>query len=159
MSALRGELDTTITAGKVEWKIPNFFSLKYDTDDILRSTSFDFFDATWYMKMYPNGESSKKTDGQIGLYLTLIDGPVVPLEYCLELLSIDMKNSVKFSDRAVFDSCSRFIGWGKPNFISKTVLDERRLEFALQDEITVVCYLKLIAHNFSKCKYVLFIIK
>lgn len=64
-----GEIHDQRKHVSVEWKIENYFSLPQKADRSLESPVFHFLNASWYLRLFPNGERHSRSVGYLDLYL------------------------------------------------------------------------------------------
>lgn len=154
--AVFGEVNEITGESVFEWKLKDFFSLSADVDDFYCSPSFHFVGASWFLKIFPNGQTkaslddlylddNAKTNGYIDLYL-FYDSPGFPinLEYSLGIKSLN-KEIEEYADNGIFRSMgghSYVKGHGCTNFIKRSKLLERKAELVPSDILSIVCKLK-----------------
>lgn len=145
-----GQLSTISDKVEMLWTIPNFFSFTNPSDEYLVSPTFIFLGASWYFKIYPNGETREHdTAGHVGLYITKVCGPRLNVKCCLKFLNIVKENSLAFSCTKHFDERGE---WGHEMVISKSALHHRGLEFCPGAVLSVSCSLELYRPKNSKSK-------
>lgn len=152
MSRNIGEVSAQSGEVQMEWRVPDFSSLTEKTNEYYNSPTFNFLDASWYMRIYPNGQSNFNSAGHFGLYLLRGDaGQEITVKFCLKLVSVEQKNSVTWAQRYTFGVKNE--GWGCPKLISRPFLLARKSEFAPEDTVTIVCSVKREDPNYLEGNY------
>lgn len=124
-----------------EWKIEAFSSLAVEIDTFYNSPKFYFSNASWNLKIYPNGEKEHETEGSIGLYLMKksSDSPVT-LNYTIGLKTVDGKKEANQNYTYIFHH--KDWGYGRRNLISRSDLLNKKSELLPSDVLTITCTMK-----------------
>lgn len=138
-----------------EWTISNFFSLSEEDDISYNSPSFSFDGATWYLKVYPNGDKEYDSIGYVDLVLyRKSPGPPYSLEFSLSLKSLEGKKVGEWNEIFIFEEA--FKSRGLSCFMSRSEIFEMESELLLSDALTVVCTLKCPKSTADASRYLTF---
>lgn len=131
-----------------EWKIKDFLSVSNIDNEFLCSPLFSFANASWYMRLYPNGITRiNLADGQETNSIGYIDihlcrsspGPPISLEFSLGLKTVDGKFDPARHYTYLFRKTGKL---GSLRFFKRSVLLEMQNEFIPSGVLTLICKMK-----------------
>lgn len=152
------------------WKIREFSSLPEEVGNSIRSPTFCFSGASWYIEMYPNGRHSQDAssikersadESQICLFLMRGDhGPALAVQFIIKLENVDTERILSFAITETF--VLKDSGWGRLLAVARTVIEERNSGFAPEDTVTVTMKLihgtlQKVQSKFSVVKKIIFL--
>lgn len=142
MSSIIGELSEIKKGMEVEWIINDFFTFAEESDVKYNSPSFDFSGATWYLRIYPNGRTTKDTSGALECYLLKHESDFkITLSYKLGI----KKRGGDMDDKCNYTSTfeEKELGYGCSGIISTSELLERKYDLAPNNVLTIICRMTL----------------
>lgn len=152
-----GKVNANLPIYEFEWTISNFFSLLEDYDIIYKSPSFSFDGATWYLKIYPNGDINDDSFGYVDLELRRkSSGPPYRLEFSLSLKTLEGNKEEEWQKTCIFEAANGNQSHGVACFIARSKILERKSELLPSGALTVVCTLRSPKFTEDASKYLPF---
>lgn len=152
-----GKVNANLPIYEFEWTISNFFSLSEDDDIIYKSPSFAFDGATWYLKIYPNGDKTDDSVGYVDLELRRKSSdPPYSLEFSLSLKTLEGKKDTEWQDTCIFETENGNQSCGVARFMPRSEILERKSELLPSGALTVVCTLRSPKFTEDASKYLTF---
>lgn len=136
-----GELFQTRGELEFEWSIKYFFPLTEEVDSYFKSPKFYFAVSSWEIWIYPNGDTRKSSQGCIDLYLAkMSEGFPVTVDWSLKIKSLRSETDLVLNRSC--DFVRKNVGKGLSKIILRSELIDRKSEFTLSNDLTVICTLK-----------------
>lgn len=101
-----GEIYNPCKEVSIEWKIDNYFSLPQKADSYIDSPTFHGLNASWHLRLYPNGIRNFKSVEYLNLYLFLTNSSEIgkiSVNIVLGVRSGNGKTYVKLDFNQTFD--------------------------------------------------------
>lgn len=144
---IEGEIVSRTTA-YFEYKIHNYFSMPEQVDKVFRSPDFFFSNGTWYLKIYPYGQTKHNSEGWIGVYLVKKNS-FTSEHFVIYTLGIKKVNGTDYDSFTFEDNFGKNgTGIGTPKFMTKYALVENRDLIAPDGTMTFFC--NLLEKDFPK---------
>lgn len=135
-----GSISKTVQEMTIAWKIAGFFSLSDSVDSRYYSPPFRTLGESWYLVMFPNGESSRRNEGWISIYLYIKQASCPLTIACsIGIKTAEGKQHQDSTFTYVFDG-SR--GQGFRTFLKRSKLVEKKDVLVPYDILTIICCLK-----------------
>lgn len=124
----------------VEWCIHDLFSLSRKADTIFYSKEFNFSNASWQFKLYPNGQRANQSVNYMSLYLVRVSAAENQSNSLRLRMGIRSSNGGTFSysdGTYCFDDNFEIFGWSR--FIERAQLQRNWYRIGQTGSIKLFC--------------------